>query len=167
MVFFPPCSAISCFKAPRRAIEFGHQDVITGLAGRHGYRCASGISMPLRNTYANITWESEKGFNSEGESKYYVTPITRTVTTEETKALSFVKETKFNTQQFHLDFSRIQSISQGIILPCFNFQQQKTPTSALCLARCLKKQQRTSSESCATDTQTIRSFFCYRVAYLT
>lgn len=97
LFFFPPYSAISCFEAPRRAIEFGHQNVITGLAGGDSYHCASGMSMQLRTTYANITRKSEKGFNSEGESKYYVTSITRTFATDETKALSFVKEIKLNT----------------------------------------------------------------------
>lgn len=63
--FFPPYSAISCSEAPRRAIEFGHQNVITGLAGGDSYHCASGMSMQLRNTYANITHKSEKGFNSK------------------------------------------------------------------------------------------------------
>lgn len=96
LFFFPPYSAISCFKAPRRAIEFGHQNVIRGLAGGGSYHCASGMSMPLRKTYANTTRKSEKGFCSEGESKYCVTPITGTVAADETKALSFIKKIKLN-----------------------------------------------------------------------
>lgn len=91
LFFFPPYSAISCSEAPRRAIEFGHQNVITGLAGRDSYHCASGMSMQLRNTYANITHKSEKRFNSGGESKYYITSITRTAARDKTKALSFTK----------------------------------------------------------------------------
>lgn len=97
LFFFPPYSAISCSEAPRTAIEFGHQNVITGLAGGDSYHCASGMSMQLRNTYANTTHKSEKGFNSEGESKYYVTPITRTDARDKVKALSFIKKIKFNT----------------------------------------------------------------------
>lgn len=85
---------ISCSEAPRRAIEFGHQNVITGLAGGDSHQCAAGMSMQPRNTYANITRKSEKGFESPGESRYYATLVIRAVATDETKALSFRKGDK-------------------------------------------------------------------------
>lgn len=127
VIFFPPYSAISCFEAPRRAIEFGHQNVITGLADGDSYHCASGMSMQLRNTYANITCKSDKRFNSKGKSKYYVTFIIRTVTADEAKALSFLKEIKLTLNDSTLIFPGFRVFLGTQLFPAPTFNNNKRP----------------------------------------
>lgn len=77
------------------------------------------------------------------------------------------REIKLSAQWLHSDLSRIQSISwlgySLLQLPA----PTKDPTNALCPSRCLKQHQGTSSESCATDTQTSSSFLHYKATSLT